>query len=346
MFTSNADVKSGVLGVTQTSFSIIITCFNQSAFIREAVQSALSQTYGDKEVIVVDDASTDVSLSILTEYEDSITLVSHRENGGASKARNSGASRAKGDFLVFLDGDDVLLPWALELYGSLVAAKKPTIILGTLLYFSGPAVRGSSLYFRSKTPVVNYDVPPTEITIVNYNFLMDKDRTCRACASALVVERQAFEAVYGWTEGIFPADDYDLMLKLGYSGRTIQIESPATVCYRVHAENSMRQVTRCTSMLCRVIKRVGSGSYTSGRKGRYDAYAFLGGPVLFWLRRAVGARCYVAAFGLCSRSLPLITIAALRRLKVSITGKRPVDVLPGWFGDERESKGISGGVAR
>lgn len=320
--------------MTQASFSIIITCFNQSPFIRETVQSALSQTYPAKQVIVVDDASTDASAQLLREYGDSIILETRHENGGPSAARNLGASMAQGDYLVFLDGDDVLLPWALELYARLVAVKEPALILGTLLYFWGPTVPGSSLYFRSKTPELNYDAVPSEIAIVDYDCLMNKDRSVRASASLIVVERHAFEKVNGWTDTIFPADDYDLMLKLGYSGRTIQIDRPATVCYRVHTGNTMRQVPRCASMLCRVIKKAQSGVYAAGGPKRIDAYAFLGGPVWFFLKFALKVRCYAAAFDLFFHGWPLIAVAIARRLRVAIFGKRPVEILPGLLGGD------------
>src|SRR5580704_8901642 len=126
----------------QISFSIIVTCFNQSAFIRETIESACNQTYPAKEVIVVDDASTDESSRILSEYRDQITLICCHENGGPSAGRNLGASSAEGDYLVFLDGDDVLQPWALEVYWRIIDIKQPKVILGTLLYFRGPTVAG------------------------------------------------------------------------------------------------------------------------------------------------------------------------------------------------------------
>ncbi len=314
--------------MTQTSFTIIVTCYNQSAYIQEAVRSVLSQTYPALQVIVVDDASTDGSLSLLKQYENSITLIHRSENGGANAARNLGASMAKGDYLVFLDGDDVLLPWSLELYAHLVAAKQPTIILGTLLYFEGPTVLGSSLYFCGPRPVLNYDAIPSEISIVEYDCLMNRDRTYRGCASATVIDRKAFEAVSGWTEAFFPAEDHELLLKLGYAGRAIQILRPATVCYRVHAGNTMHQVPRFASMLLGMIDKAHAGLYTGGRR-RVDAYALVGGPIFFWFKRAVKVRCYGAAFDLFARGWPFIVLAALRRLKVAIVGRRPTEVLPG-----------------
>src|SRR5215472_1234428 len=314
--------------VTQTSFSIIITCFNQSAFIRETVQSALSQTYAAKQVIVIDDGSTDASVSLLKQYGDVITLMSRPENGGASAARNLGASIADGDYLVFLDGDDVLVPWALELYGRLVAVKEPTLILGSLLHFQGPTVLRSSFYFRDK-PVENHEAVPRKIAIVEYDCLMNKDRSYRACVSAFVVERHAFEKINGWTEEIFPMEDTEFLLKLGYSGRVIQIDSPPTICYRVHAGSTMRQMVRWVPMGCRLIERAKSRVYTVNGQSLLDAYAFLGGPIFFQLKRALKARLYAGAFELFFRGFPLIVVAALRRLRVVIMGRRPIEVLPG-----------------
>src|SRR5437660_1302309 len=95
-------------------FSIIITSHNQANFIRDAVESALAQLHGPNEVIVVDDASNDGSQAILEEYGERVRLVRLQKNVGAGSARNAGIAAANGEFLVFLDGDDVLLPWALN----------------------------------------------------------------------------------------------------------------------------------------------------------------------------------------------------------------------------------------
>jgi glycosyltransferase involved in cell wall biosynthesis len=330
--------------VISTSFSIIITCYNQSALIRETVQSALCQTYAARQIIVVDDASTDASLGLLKQYGDAITVITRHDNGGASAARNLGASVAEGQYLVFLDGDDILLPWALQVYARLVGAKDPKVILGSLLYFKGPTIVGSLLYFRDRTPVVDYDAVPDRIAIIDYDYLMKKDRPYRWCASAMVIERHAFEAVSGWTEAIFPADDFDLMLKLGYSGRAIQIDFPPTVCYRVHTENTMRQVPRCALMLCRVIERARSGVYAGGDWERLGTYACLGGPVLFWLKKALSARCYAAAFNVFSAGLPMIVVAAVRRLNVAIAGRQPLEVLPGLSDGIEKGKIVAAGL--
>ena len=118
-----------------TQFSIVITAHNQEHFITNAVDSALSQNYTSKEVIVVDDASSDETKQILGQYGDQIQLVEFQKNQGAIAARNAGASVAKGQYLVFLDGDDLLLPWAINVYARVVDSEKPTVILCRLLFF-------------------------------------------------------------------------------------------------------------------------------------------------------------------------------------------------------------------
>jgi glycosyltransferase involved in cell wall biosynthesis len=118
-----------------SDFSIVVTSHNQSQFIREAVDSALGQRLAAKEVIVVDDASKDGSPALLEQYGDKIILLKLAENRGACAARNAGAAIASGAYLVFLDGDDVMLPWAVEVYTRLLLSSQPKVILGSLFFF-------------------------------------------------------------------------------------------------------------------------------------------------------------------------------------------------------------------
>ena len=95
-----------------SSVSVIIPCYNREQFIREAIQSALRQE-GDLEVIVVDDGSTDDSWGILQSFGSQITA-KRIANGGVSHARNVGLEIAKGDFIQFLDSDDLLVMGSLD----------------------------------------------------------------------------------------------------------------------------------------------------------------------------------------------------------------------------------------
>lgn len=87
--------------------SIIIPCYNREKYISQAIESALNQTYPNTELIVVDDGSSDNSVSVIESYGEQIKLIK-QANKGVSSARNTGFSAASGDYIIFLDSDDWL----------------------------------------------------------------------------------------------------------------------------------------------------------------------------------------------------------------------------------------------
>ncbi|MBD2038537.1 glycosyltransferase family 2 protein [Leptolyngbya sp. FACHB-321] len=89
--------------------SIIVTSYNYARYLRQAIDSALEQTYTNIEVIVVDDGSKDDSPNVIASYGDRIIPIL-KENGGQGSAWNTGFAAAKGEIVAFLDSDDVLLP--------------------------------------------------------------------------------------------------------------------------------------------------------------------------------------------------------------------------------------------
>jgi glycosyltransferase involved in cell wall biosynthesis len=98
----------------------VIPCYNQAHFLTEAIESVLSQTYPNFEIVVVDDGSTDETSEVASRYaqkhhqhHQQVRLI-RQENQGLSGARNTGIRHARGEYLVFLDADDRLLPRALE----------------------------------------------------------------------------------------------------------------------------------------------------------------------------------------------------------------------------------------
>jgi len=93
--------------------SVIIPTYNSAQFIAEALESVFVQTYKDYEVIVVDDGSTDNTKEVLKPYMSKIRYI-YKENGGAASARNVGIKNARGEYIAFLDSDDLWLPEKLE----------------------------------------------------------------------------------------------------------------------------------------------------------------------------------------------------------------------------------------
>ena len=93
--------------------SILIPCHNAEAFVADAIESALGQTHPNVEVVVVDDGSTDRSLEVIRSYDGRIRW----ETGpcrGACAARNRALALSLGEFIQFLDSDDLLLPQKIE----------------------------------------------------------------------------------------------------------------------------------------------------------------------------------------------------------------------------------------
>ena len=92
--------------------SVIINNYNYADYLSQAIESALQQSYSPKEILVVDDGSTDSSPEVIARYRSKIVPV-FKTNGGQASALNAGYAASCGDLLLFLDADDVLLPNAL-----------------------------------------------------------------------------------------------------------------------------------------------------------------------------------------------------------------------------------------
>jgi glycosyltransferase involved in cell wall biosynthesis len=275
----------------------------------------LSQRHPLKEIIVVDDGSRDSSVETLEQYSDLIRLVKFSQNRGVIEARNKGATLARGDYLVFLDGDDLFMPWALDLYERIVAERNPKLIFGRMSHF------------RGAIPGVKDDAVQGEIEFVGYRNLMAKDRPIDLSASSFVVDRQIFLEAGGWSPGIFHLDLVDISTKLGYSGHAVIICSPPTVFYRVHAGNSIHTVPPFLRMGHRLMDKERAGEYPGGREHRFERYARLGGVVFFWTKRALRAGLYKDALRLAVSGRSMILAAIVCRSLAWIKGRRPVETV-------------------
>lgn len=106
--------------------SIITPTFNSQEFIKQSIDSILDQSYKNWELILIDDASTDETVKIITNYiskHDNISLIQNAKNQGAGVSRNKGINQAKGDFIAFLDADDLWLTNKLEVQINLMLKK-------------------------------------------------------------------------------------------------------------------------------------------------------------------------------------------------------------------------------
>lgn len=291
-------------------FSIVVTCHNQRGMIEQAVASALAQEQAAGEVIVVDDASTDGSMEALAPVAGSVRVERLSHNQGANVARNRGASLSGGDYIVFLDGDDLLAPWSLRTLACVVERWRPAVILARLSFFSTSAPYA-------------WPGAPAQLRCVEYESYLHKDRSFHASASSIVVSRAAFDSSGGWTPGMFPMSDQDFLLKLGAAGCAVQITDPPTAAYRKHTTNVTLQIPRLVEFSHRLLRREREGVYPGGAANRSRRRAILGGAVFFQAKRARRVGHYRACLGLLADGAPFIASAILRRWLTKLGGTKP-----------------------
>lgn len=201
-------------------FSIIIPSYNRRDLIRITLDSVLSQQCTDNEVIVVDDGSTDGTLDVLAAYGSRIRVV-EQKNAGPGPARNRGADVASGQYLAFLDSDDVWLPWALATYKQVI-----------------DQCGDASIFAARHRDIANTadvaEIPQEALSFQRYLSFFQSPRGW-VLPSTIVLKAGTLQAVGGMTGDIRICEDADFWLRLGCQPGFIQILSPVTVGYRLHA---------------------------------------------------------------------------------------------------------------
>jgi glycosyltransferase involved in cell wall biosynthesis len=297
--------------MSDASISVVIRFYNHREFVRQALDSILAQTRDNLEIIAVDDGSTDGTQAELARYGNSISTVLLPSNQGPPVAGNKGAAQATGQYLAFLDGDDVFLPWMVEINTRIIKEFHPEIILGPMHWFEG------------EPP--DFESAPREIRFVDYKDYFSKDRPIGASASAIVVRRTSFEKVGGWE--IFPGDDFDLLWKLGTAGRVILILEPPTTLHRAHAKQTTQQTSRVLQIISELSENERRGKYPGGKARRLERKACVGGATFYWARLAIRRRSYAAASVLLFRNWSYVVAAGVVRLRHLQAGRRPTETL-------------------
>ncbi len=118
-------------------FSIIIPIYNASEFLKECLDSIVNQSFENYEVLMIDDGSTDESVKICEEYLcDKRFLLLQKQNGGVSSARNMGIDHATGEYLLFVDADDLLVTESLRLFAAALAGNRKDVVFGRTATFT------------------------------------------------------------------------------------------------------------------------------------------------------------------------------------------------------------------
>lgn len=140
-------------------FSVIIPVYNREDLVCNAVESVISQTYKNWELIIVNDGSTDGTGNILKQYEDNEKIkVIYQPNGGVSSARNKGLENSTGDYFAFLDSDDLWLPNHLSVLAEIAHNYPDAGFLATYaeIHMENNVVIKSCAFFDDKPETVYY----------------------------------------------------------------------------------------------------------------------------------------------------------------------------------------------
>jgi len=237
--------------MVQPLVSVIVPTYNCGAYVAAAIDSILGQDYAPIEVVVVDDGSTDDTLSVLGRYGDRIRVFT-QANAGPAAARNRAVAHARGEYFAFLDGDDLWLPGHPGRMMEFIAAHPGTkVIFGNWLVWGADAA-GS--YPPLQVPA---EPPSPEVDADASGWLYTRllfDSVIHIIGA--VVHRSVYEAVQGFDESLRTGSDYDFWLKVSRRFPAVKLDrtaavyrqNPQSVTHRLRAEdNAYRLLSRAVA---------------------------------------------------------------------------------------------------
>lgn len=309
--------------------TVIVPCLNQAHYLRAALNSVACQTYPSVETIVVDDGSTDDTAQVAASAG---AMVFRQPNRGVSAARNHGLQAADGDYVLFLDADDELVPDAVR-SGVEILERDPGASM---------VARCCSLIDSSGSLLVTSFQPPESDDLYG-EWLR---RNLAWTPGAVLFRRKPLLDIGGFPLDLGPAADYSVYLTLARSGRVL-FENRPVVRYRQHDANMSRDVPRMLRATLAVLRRerrhLPPGYRKHFRAGLRAWRRFYGEQIIQGLRvttRAGGfASGDLGSVALLVRECPGLVVTHLaRKVARVLRGLPPSEVEPGRFTDASESE--------
>jgi glycosyltransferase involved in cell wall biosynthesis len=300
--------------------SVIIPCHNHGRFLGDAIQSVFAQTYRCFEIVIVNDGSTDHTASVAKQYPEVRYL--EQEQQGLAAARNAGLRASRGDYLVFLDADDRLLPRALEA-GLECFARCPECA-----FVSGRHVR-IALEGHPKPSL--QPILPTQ-----QHYLALLRRNYIGMHAAVMYRRAALLAAGGFDPTLTACEDYDLYLRIARQ-HPVAAHEETVAEYRIHPNNMSADKGLMLTMALSVLRR--QRPYLTRDPHRLKAYRDglrfwrdLYGNALLWQllnppRQRTAGTTFQQLHLLC-RHAPLTALAAPGRLLKHLLRKAARTLIP------------------
>lgn len=205
-------------------FSVVIPLYNKELSISNTIQSVLNQTFQDFEIVVVNDGSTDNSLQVVEQINDSRIRIITKPNGGVSSARNRGIKEAKYDWIAFLDGDDAWDQEYLSEINNLITNYPEARIFST----NYARINNRNEILNIRTSSVNKGYITDYFSANNYQSIV--------CSSAIVFKKSCITDGIHFNENLSFGEDLDFWIKL--LKNNILAYSPKILSfYRVDSEN-------------------------------------------------------------------------------------------------------------
>lgn len=228
----NLKIEPSDNGPPAPLISVIMNCYNGEKYLSDAINSVLSQTMANWELIFWDNQSTDESQNIVKSYNDSrIKYYFAPTHTTLGKARNLAVSRATGTWITFLDTDDLMLPNNLSTQAIFMNSDVGIIYGRTkLLYECGSESDG---FLRRLTLG---DVYPKILPLPSGSIFKQLTRSCFIPLPAAIISRKSYVKVGGIDDSLRMSEDYDLFLKISRIEKVISHDRIETV-YRIHRDN-------------------------------------------------------------------------------------------------------------
>jgi glycosyltransferase involved in cell wall biosynthesis len=222
----------------QPLVSIIIPLYNAEKHIAETVESALNQTWPNKEIIIINDSSTDNSLAIANKYANENVKVFTQENKGASAARNYGLREAKGEYIQFLDADDLLSPDKIEGQMNCLNGSETHLALCRVVHFDdGEDCRKSDLkdddwFCKDSNDPVDFllKLYAGDEVMPGYGSMIQPN--------SWLTPRVLIEKAGMWNEFRCPDDDGEFFCRVILASEGIKYSTQGTNYYRKHKHNN------------------------------------------------------------------------------------------------------------
>ncbi|MDX1349627.1 MAG: glycosyltransferase family 2 protein [Putridiphycobacter sp.] len=206
--------------------SIIVPVYNTENFLAETIESVLAQSYSEWELLLIDDGSTDSSADICKKYakQDERIFYHYKTNGGQASARNLGIKQSNGQWIAFLDSDDLWLPKKLELQFESIQKYQPDFLYG-LGYFYHP-------YKENKLETYDW---VTGLT-TGSDFFQVLYSSCSVNTNTVLVKKSLFDRVGFFLEDetVRGTEDWEMWMRIAKSVKTIYGSPSREVYYRIH----------------------------------------------------------------------------------------------------------------